>query len=135
MSEFWALEKKENKQKATLVVKKAESAGSTITLTDRSPLRVSNPDYKPFISQGLVSLVGEENHSQSIHVLRDTGASQSLLFECVLPLSNSSYTGCNVLLQGVKLGVISVPLHVVNLKTNLVSGPVMDPLCLFKGYH
>ena len=122
MSECWALEKKEkNKQKSTIVVKKAESAGSTITLTDRSPLRVSNTDYEPFISQGLVSLVGEENHPQSIHVVRDTGASQSLLLEGILPLSNSSYTGSNVLLQG----IVSVPLHVVNLKTNLVSGPVM----------
>ena len=72
-----------------------------------------------------MSLVGEENHPQSIRVLRDTGASQSLLLEGVLPLSNSSYTGSNFLLQGVELGVVSVPLHVVNLKTNLVSGPVM----------
>ena len=126
MSECWALEKKEkNKQKATLVVEKAKSAGSTITLTDRSPLRVSNTDYEAFIFQGLVSLVGEENHPQSICVLRDTGASQSLLLEGVLSLSNSSYTGSNVLLHGVELGVISVPLHVVNLKTNLVLGPVM----------
>ena len=39
MLECWVLENKEkNKQKATLVVKKAESPGSTITLTDRSPL-------------------------------------------------------------------------------------------------
>ena len=79
MSECWALKKKEkNKQKATLVVKKAESAESTITVTDRSPLIVNNTDYEPFISQGLVSLVGEENYPQSIHVLRDTEASQSL---------------------------------------------------------
>ena len=78
MSECWGLEKGEN-QKATLVVKKVESAGSTITLADRSPLRVSNTDYEPFISQGLVSLVGKENHPQSIRILTDTGASQSLL--------------------------------------------------------
>ena len=72
-----------------------------------------------------MSLVGEENHPQSIRAPRDTGASQSLLLEGVLPLSNTSYTGSNVLLQGVELGVISVPFHVVNLKTNLVSGLVM----------
>ena len=89
MSECWALEK--NKQKATLVVKKTESAGSSITLTDRSPLKVSNTDYEPFISQGLVSLVGEENHPQSIHVLRDTGTSQSLLLEGVLPLKGGGH--------------------------------------------
>ena len=41
--------------------------------------------YEPFISQSLVSLVGEENHPQSIRVLRDTGVSQSLLLEGVLP--------------------------------------------------
>ena len=137
MSEYWALKKKENKQKDTLVVKKAESAGSTITLTDRSPLRASNTDYEPFICQGIVSLVGEVNHAQSIRVLKDTGASQSLLLEGVLPISNNSYTGSNVLLQGVELDVVSVPLHVVNLKTNLVSGPVMvgiRPSLLFKGY-
>ena len=29
------------------------------------------------------------------------------------------------MLQGVELGVVSVPLHVANLKTILVSGPVM----------
>ena len=117
MSECWALERK--------VVKKAEPARSATTVTNRSPLRVSSTDYEPFISQGLLSLVGEEAQAQSIHVLRDTGASQSLLLEGVLSLSDSSYTGSNVLLQGVKLGVGSAPLHVVNLKTDLVSGTVM----------
>ena len=128
MLECWAFEKKEkNKYKATLVVRKAVSARSATTLTDRSPapLRVSSTDYEPFISQGLVSLVGEEAQAQSICVLRDTGASQSLLLEGVLSLSESSYTGSNVLLQGIELGVASSPLHVVNLKTDLVSGPVM----------
>ena len=69
-------------------------------------------------------MVDEENHSY-IHILTNTGASQSLLLEGVLPLSNSSYKGSNVLLQGVELGVVSVALHVVNRKTNLVSGPLM----------
>lgn len=30
-----------------------------------------------------------------------------------------------MLLQGVELGVLSVPLHIVHLSTNFVSGPVM----------
>ena len=108
MLECWALEKKENKHKAILVVKKAESAKSATTPTDRSlaPLRVSSTDYEPFISQGLVSLVGEEAQAQSICVLRDTGASQSLLLEGVLSLSESSYTVSNVLLQGIELGIV-----------------------------
>ena len=126
MSECWALEKKEkNKNKTTLVIKKAEPTESDITARDKAPSKESTANYEPFISQGLVSLVGEEANAQSVCVLRDTGASQSLLLEGILPLSESSYTGNNVLLQGVELGVVSVPLHVVNLKTDLVSGPVM----------
>ena len=54
-----------------------------------------------------------------------TEPSQSLLLEGILPLSDQSYTGSDVLIQGVGLGVISVPLHVVNLYTDLVSGPAM----------
>ena len=123
MSECWSFEKKENnKHKATLVVQKAESTRSGTTQTDRSPPRVSSTDYDSFISQGLVSLVGEEAQAQFICILRDTGASQSLLLEGILPLSESSYARSNVLLQGVELGAL---LHVVNLKTELVSGPVM----------
>ena len=31
-------------------------------------------NYKPFISEGVVSLVGDENSSQKVKILRDTGA-------------------------------------------------------------
>ena len=71
-------------------------------------------------------LVDDENHPKSNYILRDIGASQLLLLlESILSLSNGSHTRSNVLLQGVELGVVSVPLHMVNLKTNLVSGSVM----------
>ena len=54
-----------------------------------------------------MSLVGEEAQAQFICVLRDSGISQSLLLEGVLPLiSESSYTKSNVLLQGAELGVV-----------------------------
>ena len=83
-----------------------------------------------------MSLVGEEAESQSICVLRDYGTSQSLLLEGVLPLiSESSYTKSNVLLQGAELGV-SALLHPINLKTNMIPGPVMigiRPFMLVQG--
>ena len=63
-----------------------------------------------------MSLVGKEAQAQSIRILRDTGASQSLLLEGVLLLSESSYTESNILSQGVEMGIVSAPLHVVNLK-------------------
>jgi len=70
-------------------------------------------------------LVGKESTAKPISVLRDTGASQSLLLEGVLALSESIYSGGNVLLQGVGIEVLSVPLQIVHLTTELVCGPVM----------
>ena len=35
-------------------------------------------NYKPFISEGVVSLVGDESSSKKVKILRDTGAIQSL---------------------------------------------------------
>ena len=65
--------------------------------------------YNPFISTGYVSL--SEN---SIKVpIEDTVATQSLLVEDVLPLSENMATGTIVQIQGIELGVVSVPLHVV----------------------
>ena len=34
-------------------------------------------NYKPFISEGVVSLVGDENSSQKVNILRDTEATRS----------------------------------------------------------
>ena len=44
-------------------------------------------NYKPFISEGVVSLVGDENSSQKVKILRNTGATQSLMLDSVLPLT------------------------------------------------
>ena len=66
-------------------------------------------EYKPFVSHGTVSLgSGEES---PVTILRDTGASQSLILADVLPFSADSATGASVLLQGVELGTVNVPLH------------------------
>ena len=64
--------------------------------------------------EGRVSLVGMDT-SSIITILRDTGASQSLLVKDVLPLNEQSFTDSSVLIQGIKYGVASVPLHVVDL--------------------
>ena len=54
----------------------------------------------------------------------DTGASQSLLLKDKLPREANTYTGSNVLLQGVDLEVMSVPLHRIQVQSDLVAGPV-----------
>ena len=60
-----------------------------------------------------------------IVVLRDTGASQSLMLESVLPFGCQSDTGMTVLLQGVELNILNVLLHEVFSKSNLITGPVV----------
>ena len=82
-------------------------------------------NYKPFISEGVVSLVGDENSSQKVKILRDTGATQSLMLASVLPLTENSFTGANVLISGVEMGVLEVPLHEVNIKSSLINGNIV----------
>ena len=82
-------------------------------------------NYKPFISEGVVSLVGDENSSQKVKILRDTGATQSLMLDSVLPLTEISFTGANVLISGVEMGVLEVPLHEVNIKSSLINGNIV----------
>ena len=82
-------------------------------------------NYKPFISEGVVSLVGDENSSQKVTILRDTGATQSLMLDSVLPLTENSYTGANVLISGVEMGILEVPLHEVNIKSSLINGNIV----------
>ena len=57
-----------------------------------------------------------------ITILHVTGASQSLLAEEVIPLSDKTATGDHVLISGVELGYTSVPLHKGLMKSNSVSG-------------
>ena len=82
-------------------------------------------NYKPFISEGVVSLVGDENSSQKVKILRDTGATQSLMLDSVLPLTENSFTGANVLISGVEMGVLEVPLYEVNIKSSLINGKIV----------
>ena len=82
-------------------------------------------NYKPFISEGVVSLVGDENSSQKVKILRDTGATQSLMLDSVLPLTEKSFCGANVLISGVEMGVLEVPLHEVNIKSSLINGNIV----------
>ena len=74
-------------------------------------------EFKPFVSEDFISL--ESRSSQvPIKILRDTGATQSLLLEGVLPLGLSTSTGESVIAQGIEGGC-------VNLVSDLVTGSVV----------
>ena len=82
-------------------------------------------NYRPFISEGLVSLVGDESSSQKVKILRDTVATQSIMLDSVLTLTENSFAGANVLISGVKMGVLEVPLHEVNIKSSLINDNIV----------
>ena len=81
-------------------------------------------EYTPLISKPTVSTPGVVGTHTPIVVLRDIGASQSLLLKDKLPREANTYTGSDVLLQGVDLEVMSVPLHPIQVQSDLVAGPV-----------
>ena len=94
--------------------------------------------YEPFLSDGFVSLNSDSAQSTPIKILRDTGASQSLILADTLPFSEKSSSGTSVLIQGVECGFVNVPLHNIYLFSDLVKGPVAEgikPSLPFKGIH
>ena len=92
-------------------------------------VKKSQPDsvmeiYEPFISEGTISFMDDSTKPIRIKILRDTGASQSIILADVLPFSEKTYSGTSVLLQGVECGFMNVSLHNIFLYSELVTGPV-----------
>lgn len=110
------------KQKAT----KPKSVASVKSAPDLFAADTSS--YGPFLLTGYVSLAGD-SADKCVQVLRDTGSTQSFVLEDVLPFSDALYTGANVLVRGIEMSCISVPLHTVNLKSDLVTGLVQLGVC------
>ena len=82
-------------------------------------------DFGPFVLEGLVSLDSDKVDPKPVKIMRDTCCAQSMILERSLPFSEVSATGENVLIQGIGMDVISVPLHKINLKSDLISGTVI----------
>ena len=96
------------------------SVGHVIQSADSDQIK---SQYAPYTSVGYVSLVGCDE-ARKVTILRDTGASQSLILDNVLPFGGKSSTGTSVVLQGMEGGYMEVPLHTVDLQSGLVSGRV-----------
>ena len=85
-----------------------------------------------------MSLNSDSAQSTPIKILRDTGASQSLILADTLPFSEKTSSGTSVLIQGVECGFVNVLLHNIYLFSDLVTGLVADvirPSLPFKGVH
>lgn len=119
------LQRKEQNQNP----KKPKSVGFVQPAPALSPVSEDESDevdeaYRPFILKGSVSLTGKDEDQVPITILRDTGATQSLILTQILPFSPNSFCGSDALLWGVKMSVLRAPLHTVFLRSPLVSGPV-----------
>ena len=97
-----------------------------VTVTSRVMVtRVPVSDmYKGFVSQGEVSDVMDGCQKNPVTILRDTGASQSLMLSSVSPESTDGEVGAKALIQGIDGSYVPVPLRRVVLKSGVVSGIV-----------
>ena len=140
MSDCWLLKKRREKEATPNAFVSSKSnwrsnpnrAESSIGL-DKS--EIIREEFKPFVSEGFVSLKSSSSQVP-IKILRDTGATQSLLLEGVLPLSVSTSTGESVIAQGIEGGCVNIPLHKVKLVSDLVTGSVVvgtRPILPIKG--
>ena len=78
--------------------------------------------YAPFVSDRFVSLDG--NDKTPVKILRDTGATESLIVGSILPFSTTTATGSKAPVVGVGLIPLLVPVHKFNLFSDLVCGEV-----------
>jgi len=118
MAECWKREKKRVQPNFLAVPQHRQPTGSgTVPVSPES-------QFNPFVSKGLISL-SENGEQIPITILRDTGATQTLIVEGTLPLTKETATGTTMFIQGVGLTPVSVPLHTVYLRCGLVSGPVV----------
>uniref|UniRef100_A0A8C6PCY4 CCHC-type domain-containing protein n=2 Tax=Nothobranchius TaxID=28779 RepID=A0A8C6PCY4_NOTFU len=92
-----------------------------IACCDKTNAEKPSPCFKPFLSEGFVSLPGSESDSEVV-ILRDTGASLTLIKRSLLPLSENSQAGYSVMLQGIEMGAVSAEMHHIKLTCPLVSG-------------
>ncbi|CAJ1076939.1 uncharacterized protein LOC118558122 [Xyrichtys novacula] len=83
-----------------------------------------DPRFKPFVSQGFVSVTGEEADKVPVTILRDTAAYHSFILSSVLPLSNETSCFSDLLVWGIKMSELNAPLHMIHLHSPLASGRV-----------
>ena len=80
-------------------------------------------DFRWFISSGSV-VFPNSSKKVDVRILRDTGESQSLILESVLPKSMKVGRKRSVLVGGFPNSIVSSPLVTVVLDSSLVKGPV-----------
>jgi hypothetical protein len=84
--------------------------------TPNESVLLVNPLFEPFCKKGLV--LAPDGREHPIHVLRDSGALQSVIRESSVPDTAYTQIGEIRLLRGISNAVIEVPLISLHLKTD-----------------
>ena len=79
-------------------------------------------DFELIVLEGLVSLDSDKVDPKPVKIMRDTCCAQAMILEGHCPLVRWVQQGR---MLGIGMDVISVPLHKINLKSNLISGTVI----------
>ena len=128
---------KPNQQGSPLLKPRPQSSikTNTIDIVTKPKCDSTMEIFELFMLNGFVSLSGDNCPPTPIKILRDTGASKSLILADILPFSEKTSSGTSVLIQG---GTVNIPLHHVNLSSDLVTRLVVigiKPSLPFKGVH
>lgn len=102
-----------------------------------SVLEDMREEYRPFLSDGPLSLVGDTTRKIPVKILRDTGGIQSLMLKRCLHRVSNSVKGEFIVLQGGRSKFFSLPLRQIHLRSDLNSGSIVVSVvsCLpMKGY-
>ena len=83
-----------------------------------------NASYQPFITEGCVSM-GNGRQPRRITILRDTGASQSLICRDQLPVGEMKSTGKVVTIRGIENRCREIPVIEINLNSKWRKGRIM----------
>ena len=111
-----------------LVSEKPTSHKENLDKSQEATMKPSN--CLPFINEGIVSSnINGVTKEKRIKILRDTGAEVSLLLNNTVPTSQLTYTGQDVIIQGVVRKNVKCPLHQVQLKSNYFNGTIVVAIC------
>ncbi|XP_073807553.1 uncharacterized protein [Danio rerio] len=77
--------------------------------------------YKPFVTKGSISITGKPEDQHIINILRDTGASHSIIAADALPFDEQTSAGSSILMQGIQMGIVRAPVHKIHLQCELVN--------------
>ena len=127
MSDCWFLKKADSKRATVnLVGRKAsmEVKGLQESSGQKETGRGNTRCFESFISRGSIKNEKKDGGEKSVVILRDTGASQTLMSSSVLQVREKASEGDSVLIKGVGGDYNPVPLQKVYLKSDLVTGPV-----------